>query len=85
MTERTPQDREQYAENRHRVREIYGVGEDEDYTIHHIVFRRDGGGDEKANLVPLKREDHARLHAKIDRQEDFINQNKGGKIERRPT
>lgn len=41
-----------YQRNRQRVCEIYGV--DPRYaSVHHIVFRSEGGGDELSNLYPF--------------------------------
>jgi hypothetical protein len=60
--------------NKERVYEIYGIPKSErkDYSIHHIVFKSDiknGNGiwegfdkDKKANLYPLKRDIHEKLH-----------------------
>lgn len=62
--------REEYRENRERVYEIYGIDiRDRRYNCHHIIPRHEGGGDDKANLIPLDKRDHEWIHEQIG---DFI-------------
>ncbi len=77
-----------FIENKRRVREIYGIAEnDKRYSIHHICFRSDFKGAErknmhnKENLIPLKKEDHRLLHQRIQELENEIKATK--KIKRK--
>jgi len=85
MKERTPYQKQNYEANKKRVFEIYGdrniipepypIIEKKDrkkYSMHHIVFRKEGGTDIKSNLCPLLKEVHCDLHIKIDEQEGYI-------------
>ena len=44
-------------------------GERHNYEMHHIVFRSDGGSDERSNLYPLREDVHCKLHQKVERME----------------
>ena len=64
--------------NKHRVLEIYGykcanfeVCGNDDVTCHHIVFKREGGGDTKGNLAALCHDCHRELHHRVDEMEGF--------------
>ena len=69
---------EKYNGNKARVLEIYNYecanveecGND-DVSIHHIIFRREGGGDDKANLSVLCEECQHELHTKVDKMEGY--------------
>jgi len=61
-----------YKQNRDRVYDIYGIPPKErnrKYNMHHVVMRSEGGGDDKANLCPLLRQTHQKLHLRICRIE----------------
>ena len=85
--------KERYHANRSRVFEIYGISEqDSNYNTHHICFRRDAKRgrifegedlDEKANLIPLPKDEHAELHAKIDKMEGYNTTKKKRKKKKR--
>jgi len=73
-------ERKRYLGNKERVFIIYGIDpKDRHYSIHHILFRSDfkKGGfarelgrkymNSKANLCPLRKEEHRRLHEELDR------------------
>lgn len=74
--------KERYQENRKRVFEIYGIDpNDRRYNCHHIIFRSDlanlrnlpqGYCDSKANLYPLKVEEHIKLHLKVEQMENRV-------------
>lgn len=65
---------------KNRVYEIYGIPKEErkNYQIHHIVFKEDKRHnpqlwkgfdiDKIANLYPLKKEEHKRLHDIINHE-----------------
>lgn len=51
----------EYARNRERVYDIYGIPKNERggrWNCHHIVRRSEGGGDNKGNLFPVLRPIH---------------------------
>jgi len=73
--------KERYLRNKERVYEIYGIDpKDRRYNTHHILFKSDfkKGGfakelgvryrDSKANLCPLRKEEHGELHERVDKQ-----------------
>jgi hypothetical protein len=66
--------KETYSANKDRVYEIYGIPpkEKKKFSIHHIIFRREGGTNEKSNLCPLPIEQHRQLHMKVDQEEGSI-------------
>ena len=56
--------------NKARVLEIYGGVAADDPScdkpqMHHIVFRSDGGGNNKANFCPLSPEGHKELYTRV--------------------
>ncbi|MEO0289583.1 MAG: HNH endonuclease [candidate division WOR-3 bacterium] len=67
-------------ENKKRITEIYegecANREDERFfhdgkmTVHHIVFKRDGGTDEKGNLILLCKECHNYVHFLAEEKEN---------------
>ena len=69
--------KERYQKNRERVYEIYGIDiKDRNYNCHHIVFKEDvrrghvdTNVDDKGNLIPMRKDEHARLHEKINKNE----------------
>jgi len=78
-------ERTSYLQNKRRVYEIYGIDpKDRHYSIHHILFRSDfkKGGfarelgrkymNSKANLCPLRKEEHRRLHEELDKKENRV-------------
>jgi 5-methylcytosine-specific restriction endonuclease McrA len=65
----------EYFENRERVFEIYqghcvGCGTTKHLTAHHILFRSDGGGDDKGNLVPLCTDCQRKIHQMAEEMEN---------------
>ena len=63
-----------------RVYEIYGIEpNDRRYNIHHIVFKRDCKKglmkdfdvNKISNLIPLRKEQHASLHKRVDLVEHY--------------
>lgn len=59
--------KEQYKANRERVYDLYKVDKKKrsrSWNCHHIIFRSEGGGDEKANLFPIPKGLHQLLHKK---------------------
>lgn len=55
--------KEEYRANRIRVCEIYGVDpKDKRFSVHHIIGKGEGGGDDKANLIPLPKGVHEWIH-----------------------
>ena len=72
--------KERYKDNRQRVRELYGIDpNDRRFDTHHLLFRKDFKNglpldpeyqDSKANLVPMKKTEHARLHRKVQEMEN---------------
>jgi len=66
--------KETYNSNKDRVYEIYGIPpkEKKKFSIHHIIFRREGGTNEKSNLCPLPIEQHRALHIKVDEEEGGV-------------
>lgn len=72
--------------NKKRVLEIYGGRcanwEDNRFkhgkarpTIHHIIFKKDGGTNEKSNLIPLCKSCHRFVHFLADENERARNSN----------
>ena len=71
--------KERYHQNRERVFSIYGIDpNDKRFSCHHILFRSDFKThpewdqkyqDSKANLIPLTKEEHLRLHQRVDEME----------------
>jgi len=54
-----------------KYEEYYGVSLDNDIEVHHIVPKHEGGTDDIGNLVPVTKEEHARLH--LERYEETGN------------
>lgn len=63
-----------------RVYEIYGIEpNDRRYNIHHIIMKREVKSglmknfdvNQISNLIPLLKEDHAKLHKRIDLMEHY--------------
>ena len=63
-----------------RVYEIYGIEpNDRRYNIHHIIMKREVKSglmknfdvNKISNLIPLLKEDHAKLHKRIDLMEHY--------------
>ncbi|MGB9911363.1 MAG: HNH endonuclease [Microgenomates group bacterium] len=50
-------------------------------TFHHIVFRSEGGSEEKSNLIPLCEDCHRFLHALIG--ENGLEENNKGSFKKR--
>jgi len=72
--------KESIKRNYARVYEIYGIEpNDRRYNIHHIVYKRDCKSglmknfdvNQISNLCPLKKEDHADLHRRVDLIEHY--------------
>jgi hypothetical protein len=70
-----------YQENKARVKEIYGVEDEDGVNVHHICdranakkgkFGKDFDVNDKSNLIPLKVEDHDALHRRIQELEGQI-------------
>jgi len=83
-----------FEKNCTRVREIYGIDKnDHSYNIHHVIFKRDVKKDkgmwkgfninQLSNLIPLKREEHDRLHRIVDNLENYASMPKKRKRKRR--
>jgi len=49
----------------------YEVCGNDDVTVHHIIFKREGGEDIVENYCVLCRECHAKLHEKVDVMEGY--------------
>jgi hypothetical protein len=74
-----------YKENRNRVREIYGISpKDRSVNTHHILFKSEGGSDDKSNLYPMKVEDHEALHRRIQQLEEGIRNESKSRAHKRP-
>lgn len=72
-------EKKEYQANRERIFEIYGIDpKDRRFDTHHLIFRSDfkkpnhfpeGYCDSKANLISLLKEEHRRLHEKVNEME----------------
>ena len=71
-------ERERYKRNRKRVYDIYSIPKKErgtKYNMHHIVFKSDLDKlvsedfdlDCKSNLYPLTKEEHQKLHERVEK------------------
>jgi hypothetical protein len=72
--------KEKLKANYRRVYEIYGIDpRDHSYNIHHIIMKREVKSglmknfdvNKISNLIPLLKEDHAKLHKRIDLMEHY--------------
>ena len=82
--------KENYAENKERVYEIYGIPPEErrKYSIHHIIFKNDVRQqpgiwkgfkvNKLSNLCPLRRWDHRELHRKVAEMENDNGHSRNG-------
>ena len=84
--------KESIKRNYARVYEIYGIEpNDRRYNIHHIVFKRDCKSglmknfdvNQLSNLIPLRKEQHAELHRRVDLIEHYHHDTNKKKKKRR--